>query len=398
MAIQAIAQLKAWFRTGLYPTESQFADLIDSFRHKQDKIDMSDVEGLGTAINNKLPKSEFESLVKKVNGIVDNTDVLRNIKQGVNDLTDKVGRYIGSDYKSVRQLNKIEFDDSVAVAVEQAPTDMGGVVEYFASCGFVLKASDGKYYADWSNRWWFYTDSGQVRTDVLYLYDNRLWHWTGTTLIDLIGKSIADQDSERLLLMAGKYGGRTADGAVTLNGVTLSADDLVQVMALGYWEPTRKTNGLSVRTNLPPLDSGGYASPDMYAALVNSSIEVLNVRTQTADGLYVSALRYAFSGCQHLREIQGEIKVSGVTSFDHTFAGCSALEEVRLTGVAADISLADSPLLSWDSFVHLVSNAKGTSPVTVTLHPTAYDRITGDDRYDNIYGIIFNKQITVGKP
>ena len=203
---------------------------------------------------------------------------------------------------------------------------------------------------------------------------------------------------DMLLSMAGPYGSRGDDGTVTLNGVTLSADDMVRVMALGYWEPTRKTNGLTVRTNLPPLDSGGYASPDMYAALVNSSIEVLNVRTQTADGLYVSALRYAFSGCRHLREIQGEIKASAVTSYDHTFAGCAALEEVRLTGVAADVSLADSPLLSWDSFVHLVSNAKGTSPITVTLHPTAYGRITGDDRYANIYSVIYNKQITVGKP
>lgn len=66
MAIQTIAQLKAWFRRGLYPTEGQFADLIDSFRHKSEKVPLADVSGLTEALNNKYDTTEAEQLEAKV--------------------------------------------------------------------------------------------------------------------------------------------------------------------------------------------------------------------------------------------------------------------------------------------------------------------------------------------
>ena len=68
MAIRTIAQLKAWFRKGLYPTESQFADWLDSYRHKQETIAMSEVTGLTSALNKKYNNSEAETLSRTVNG------------------------------------------------------------------------------------------------------------------------------------------------------------------------------------------------------------------------------------------------------------------------------------------------------------------------------------------
>ena len=54
MAIRSITQLKKWFRRGMYPTESQFADWMESFWHKEeDRIPMSTVDGLPEAINAK---------------------------------------------------------------------------------------------------------------------------------------------------------------------------------------------------------------------------------------------------------------------------------------------------------------------------------------------------------
>ncbi len=58
MAVQNIAQLKKWFKNGAYPTESQFADLIDSFRHKNDKVGLTEVEGLTNSLNKKYDASE----------------------------------------------------------------------------------------------------------------------------------------------------------------------------------------------------------------------------------------------------------------------------------------------------------------------------------------------------
>lgn len=66
MAIRSIAQLKAWFKRGKYPTESQFSDWIDSFFHKEeDKIPISSVDKLPEQLNGKYPDSDGKELEKK---------------------------------------------------------------------------------------------------------------------------------------------------------------------------------------------------------------------------------------------------------------------------------------------------------------------------------------------
>ena len=53
MAVLSRDILKSYFRTGAYPTEEQFAALIDSFRHYLDEVPMSKVTGLTEALNSK---------------------------------------------------------------------------------------------------------------------------------------------------------------------------------------------------------------------------------------------------------------------------------------------------------------------------------------------------------
>lgn len=66
MAIRSVAQLKAWFKRGKYPTESQFADWIDSFFHKEeDKIPIGSVDNLPEQLNGKYPASDGKELEKK---------------------------------------------------------------------------------------------------------------------------------------------------------------------------------------------------------------------------------------------------------------------------------------------------------------------------------------------
>lgn len=67
MAIRSIAQLKAWFKRGKYPTEAQFADWIDSFFHKEeDKMPISSVEGLSEQLNGKYDAIQAQELQKQV--------------------------------------------------------------------------------------------------------------------------------------------------------------------------------------------------------------------------------------------------------------------------------------------------------------------------------------------
>ena len=52
----------------MYPTETDFADLIDSYRHRQDKISLTEIGGLAEALNGKLDSSEAKLIEKRVDG------------------------------------------------------------------------------------------------------------------------------------------------------------------------------------------------------------------------------------------------------------------------------------------------------------------------------------------
>ncbi|KQB39475.1 hypothetical protein [Flavobacterium aquidurense] len=73
MAIQTLNTIKNWFRTGLKPTQAQFWDTWDSFRHKYDKVPVKDVEGIDELLNSKTDQSDF----KTINGesLIGNGDI-----------------------------------------------------------------------------------------------------------------------------------------------------------------------------------------------------------------------------------------------------------------------------------------------------------------------------------
>jgi hypothetical protein len=65
MAIRSIAQLKMWFRRGAYPTAEQFADWIDSFFHKEEKVPISSVDQLAERLNDKYDRTDGEELERR---------------------------------------------------------------------------------------------------------------------------------------------------------------------------------------------------------------------------------------------------------------------------------------------------------------------------------------------
>ncbi|MFH7005118.1 hypothetical protein [Flavobacterium bizetiae] len=56
MALQTLNTIKQWFKTGLKPTQTQFWDTWDSFRHKYDKVPVKDVEGIDELLLSKADK------------------------------------------------------------------------------------------------------------------------------------------------------------------------------------------------------------------------------------------------------------------------------------------------------------------------------------------------------
>ena len=61
MAIQAKATLKSWFLTGKKPTQAQFHDLIDSYIHKSESLDVSNITGLEELLESTVSSTAFNS-------------------------------------------------------------------------------------------------------------------------------------------------------------------------------------------------------------------------------------------------------------------------------------------------------------------------------------------------
>ncbi|MET3028546.1 pyocin knob domain-containing protein [Flavobacterium sp. UW10123] len=67
MAIQTLNTIKNWFKTTLKPSQQQFWDTWDSFRHKFDKVPVEDVEGIDELLNTKADKIALNDHIADIN-------------------------------------------------------------------------------------------------------------------------------------------------------------------------------------------------------------------------------------------------------------------------------------------------------------------------------------------
>lgn len=95
-----------------------------------------------------------------------------------------------------------------------------------------------------------------------------------------------------------------------------------------------------------------------------------------------------FEFASRLRVIRGYIPCYNIVP---SFKGCVALEEVTLSSVRKSVSFADSPNLSLASIARMVDS--GSSGVTITLHATAFTRLT-----EEILAAAATKNITITTP
>ncbi len=78
MAIQALNTIKNWFRKGLKPSQNQFWDTWDSFRHKFEKVPMEDIENLESVLDTKAEKTDLEDHKNDQNAHLDLFDLKEN--------------------------------------------------------------------------------------------------------------------------------------------------------------------------------------------------------------------------------------------------------------------------------------------------------------------------------
>lgn len=189
---------------------------------------------------------------------------------------------------------------------------------------------------------------------------------------------------------AGGYGRYNPEtGFFELNGIMdIGYQEAMEIM-LYYTRRTLNTfhfafTRAGVRTLIPLTVSGESVS--MHHGFANSSLE----KIVFAGRVVVNDVWAVFSGCRFLRVIEGTI-IAPYVKFDATFGYCYALEEVRIDRLGNSISFKDSPLLSLESISFMVTKAdNGTKSITITLHPTAYARVT-----DELFALASEKNITI---
>ena len=76
----SLSQIKSWFKKGMYPTESQFANTFDSFWHKDDTLPLSAIQNLMQILNDKA----FTNHTHQLNDITDLSEFEQDISNQLN--------------------------------------------------------------------------------------------------------------------------------------------------------------------------------------------------------------------------------------------------------------------------------------------------------------------------
>lgn len=172
------------------------------------------------------------------------------------------------------------------------------------------------------------------------------------------------------------------------NGIWMTYEEAKEIML--YY--TRRTlNSLyyaytrsNTRTFIPPKIASTGVSMQMFCANSGRLEKVVFSGNVVGSDMYA-----AFAGCRRLREIQGVI-IAPYADYSAAFNYCERLEEVRIQRLGKSISFKDSSNLSLETVSYLVANASNTAAITITLHPTAYARVT-----DELFAQAAAKNITI---
>lgn len=192
----------------------------------------------------------------------------------------------------------------------------------------------------------------------------------------------------------GKYNENT--GYFELNGIT----DIDYEEAIEIYNCSERVLGntsynafFRARTNFHPFSVNGAGYPISITSLFhnNTYLEVCNIfplyyemplRGQEEYlnlchlGTWCSS---TFRGSKKLRIIYGYLNFKNVTGNENVFGLCESLEEVRLMNLKCNFSIKDCGKLSYNSINYLVKKAINTSAITITVHPSIYNALLGEN-------------------
>lgn len=116
------------------------------------------------------------------------------------------------------------------------------------------------------------------------------------------------------------------------------------------------------------------------------AIEVLAISSSHTYGWTFP--RYSLAQLSRLREITGPFYIRSLGG--NNFEKLPKLERMKLRRLNFDLNLQWAAGFATDSIAYMIEYAQGATPITITLHPDAYARVT-----DEIFTAAAEKQITI---
>lgn len=104
------------------------------------------------------------------------------------------------------------------------------------------------------------------------------------------------------------------------------------------------------------------------------------VSVKDSNAFNVNNGKNMFYNCNALEEVISPINMEACSNASGMFLNCKKLSSVNILRINCNISFEHSPLLALESVRYLVDNrlASQTSPITITVHPDVYAKLTGD--------------------
>jgi hypothetical protein len=142
-------------------------------------------------------------------------------------------------------------------------------------------------------------------------------------------------------------------------------------------------NAVSFRTNIQGTNKGNLSISASYSFINNTALEVFKMN----GGVYLTFTISMFYGCVVLREVDFIfMQMTIAANTNDMFKYCAALVTCYLRNVKVNLSFAWSPLLSLASLQYLIQyRANGTTPITITVHPTVFAKLTDNTNYPTWY-------------
>lgn len=159
----------------------------------------------------------------------------------------------------------------------------------------------------------------------------------------------------------------------------MAALDAVTGPVLGY-----DSFAPRIPANLPPIGYPQGSGPKLTIADAETVVHNYKIKTLilSATGTCTVTQTMKLASASELQAIIGDVIIEtnineNPISFSATAPAFPKLEYFHIT-IKKSFDVSTSPLLTFSTMQYLVTNAANTSPITVTVHPDVYAKLTGD--------------------